>query len=131
MYNYRLSRARRISENAFGILAARWRIYHQALLVHVDLVKKYVYATILLHNFLKCQDSNTPPAFRYMPERMLDFENHEGEVSGVHWRQAVGGGENIESVRQIGGIKKLHPVASVRRQPGAAQRSELCSLVLQ
>lgn len=111
VYNYRLSRARRVSENAFGILSARWRIYHQALLVNVDLAKKYVYATILLHNFLKVQDSNTPPVFRYIPEGMLDFENSEGEVSGGQWRQS---NVNIESVRQVGGRNYTPYAAEIR-----------------
>ena len=52
IYNYRLSRARRISENAFGILANRWRMYHRKLSLPPENVDCAVEATIVLHNML-------------------------------------------------------------------------------
>ena len=59
IFNYRLSRARRIVENAFGILAARWRVYHSKIAILPERVNSIVKATCALHNFLQTQ---TTPA---------------------------------------------------------------------
>ena len=53
VFNYRLSRARRCVENAFGILAQRWRIYRGTLGCTPGKATKMVWATCALHNFLR------------------------------------------------------------------------------
>jgi len=53
IFNYRLSRARVISENAFGILTARWRILLTSIDAKADLVRLIVRTIIVLHNYLR------------------------------------------------------------------------------
>lgn len=53
IFNYRLSRARRIIENTFGILVSRWRVFRKPISMNPKTVDKIVMATICLHNFLK------------------------------------------------------------------------------
>ncbi|KMQ83823.1 nuclease harbi1 [Lasius niger] len=52
VFNYRLRRARRVVESAFGILAARWRIYRRPIIASIANAKKIVQATVALHNFI-------------------------------------------------------------------------------
>jgi hypothetical protein len=53
LYNYRLSRARRMVECSFGILAAQWRLYRRVLGVTPEMAEKAVKATCILHNLLR------------------------------------------------------------------------------
>lgn len=52
IFNYRLSRARRVVENAFGILSNRFRVLLNPINLSADKVETIVLATCVLHNFL-------------------------------------------------------------------------------
>lgn len=53
MFNYRLSRARRVVENAFGLMANRFRVLLTQIALEPEKVDKLVLATCCLHNFLR------------------------------------------------------------------------------
>lgn len=53
VYNYRHSRARRVSENAFGILSQKFRIYYRTINLSPENVDNVILATCCLHNFLR------------------------------------------------------------------------------
>ena len=52
IYNYRLSRARRVVENAFGIMCKRFRIFEKSIPLSPAKVQNVVMAVCCLHNFL-------------------------------------------------------------------------------
>ena len=53
IYNWRHSRARTRSENAFGIMANRYRVLKQPILQSYGKAIKIVLACIALHNFMR------------------------------------------------------------------------------
>ena len=85
IFNYRLSRFRRVSENAFGILVARFRLFLSRIYLDEFKVKKLTKAACALHNLLceKSRDSYAPPLF-------MDHEDtDDGVIVPGSWRQEV------------------------------------------
>ncbi|CAG5016035.1 unnamed protein product [Parnassius apollo] len=52
-FNDRLSHARKVVENAFGILAKKFRLYNRRIQLHPDNADKVVMTTCILHNYIK------------------------------------------------------------------------------
>lgn len=76
-FNYRLSRVRRIVECAFGILAARWRVFHTKIAVKPSTADSIVKATIVLHNLIQRDTTPGRPQdilAEYSPDCVQGFE---------------------------------------------------------
>jgi hypothetical protein len=82
IYNYRLSRCRRIVENTFGILSCRFRLLRRAIEVNPENVEEIVMACCIIHNYLRKHARAT-----YMPPDAMDIEGNDGEIMEGRWRQ--------------------------------------------
>lgn len=86
IFNYRLSRARRVVENAFGILASRFRVFLSPITINVKNVDTVVLASCAIHNYLRRNAANN-----YMPPSYADCEDTaNGVVVPGQWRD-IGG----------------------------------------
>ncbi|KAM4016591.1 uncharacterized protein ACNLHF_002859 isoform 1-T3 [Anomaloglossus baeobatrachus] len=79
-FNYRLSRARRVVENAFGIMANRFRVFHTPINLSLPSIDAVVLACCALHNFLRRRDAIT-----YCPTGFVDSDDLNGEVVLGEW----------------------------------------------
>ncbi|KAK4325877.1 hypothetical protein Pmani_003581 [Petrolisthes manimaculis] len=83
IFNYRLSRARRTSENAFGILAARFQVFKNPIRTSPTNVKDISFAAVALHNFLREHSKDT-----YSPPELIDREDEaNGRMHQGQWHQ--------------------------------------------
>ena len=82
IFNYRLSRMRRISENAFGIWANRFRLFGTTSTLNPSKIEHVVLASLALHNMLRTKSSES-----YTPTGFIDFEIENGNVIPGSWRE--------------------------------------------
>ena len=78
IYNYRHSRARRISENLFGILANRWRIFLNAISLSPEKVEMITMAILILHNWFR---KNSYMSNVYCPIGISDRVHQNGDIT--------------------------------------------------
>lgn len=85
---FRLSRARRVVENAFGVLVARFEVYRSPIRFKLSTIRKIVLATVVLHNYLRQRNSTRSS---YTPEGSIDVEDiivDPGAITPGSWRSA-------------------------------------------
>jgi hypothetical protein len=85
IFNYRLSRACCVSENAFGIMVSRFWVYKKLMPLQLHEVDQLIKATCVLHNWL---GQSTMSTFPGVTDGMLDVEDWvEGRIIPGCWRQ--------------------------------------------
>ena len=85
VFNYRLSRARRVIENSFGILVTLWRVFHKPIRGDKENISSSVLAGVALLNYLQ-QTENAS----YCPRGFVDFETNR-EFRPGEWQRIVHG----------------------------------------
>ena len=94
IFNYRLSRARRVIENCFGILVARWRIFRSPIQASVETVVKITQAAVCLHNYLR----QTEPA---CPTGFVDSFDSSGNILLGEWRSITLADGNTSAMQDL------------------------------
>lgn len=106
IFNYRLSRARRCIENAFGIMAARWRVLHTTMALSVDNATLVTLACCCLHNFLMKSEKSFARR-KYCPVNFADNERENGLINEGIWRND----DNLLSIQRQDGVHRAQRVA--------------------
>lgn len=91
IHNYRLSRARRVVENAFGILTARFRVIRDPMLLDANKTKRVTLACCALHNFLIEKSPS------YISSTLVDRYDSNGVLIPGEWRNGVVSEENDQT----------------------------------
>lgn len=97
IFNYRLSRARRVVENVFGIMASVFRVFRRPMLLEPEKVSKIAMTCVLLHNFLRKSKDSGP---LYVPAGTFDTES-DGQLIHGTWRQDQQDMTSFLSLRNI------------------------------
>ena len=113
VFNYRLSRARRVIENTFGILANRWRIFRRVISAKPENACRIIKAACVLHNYLQRKDNTSDSAQRlYCPTGYVDSYDSEGQLVRGQWR--LDATDNVPSLTQLSGNRTSRMAAEVR-----------------
>jgi len=127
IFNYRLSRARRVIENTFGIYAARWRVFHGKIHASPETARGIIRATVALHNFLQKKNCK-----KYCPSNYPDQEDlSTGDLRPGQWRREIDNNCAIRSAGRHGSNNSSFEAQAIRNNladyflgPGAVEWQE-------
>ena len=103
VFNYRLSQARRVIENTFGILTTKFRIFRRPIIAHPEKVTQITKAACVLHNYLKIADFRSYSSSRqYCPPGYVDHEDPMGNFITGDWRSETGQNAALTTISHTG-----------------------------
>lgn len=112
IFNYRLSRARRVVENAFGHIANRFRILRKPIELSPDKAVKVVSAICVLHDFLMQNSKQT-----YACQGSFDTNiGDEGFIDDGAWRQDGMPLENLITLQPLQPINYSNYCKEIRKE---------------
>ena len=82
LFNYRLSRTRRVVENAFGILAQRFQVFLTTMQHSPETIQLIAKACMLLHNLMRTR-------YPGLQNQDLDREDANRDLVPGAWRQGL------------------------------------------
>ena len=103
--NYRISRGRRVVENAFGILAQRWQLLLTTMMQQPNVVRNIVECCVCLHNVMR---------LRYPTQQnvQLDMKNDQHDLIPGLWRATA----NMYEVNMVIGPNRDTVAAKKQRE---------------
>lgn len=88
IYNYRHSRARRVSENAFGIMSKKFRIFFKKFNILPEHLDTIILACTVLHNYLRNDSCAWQPG-ELEHEEIQEGINNIAHIGGNFQRDAI------------------------------------------
>ncbi|KAJ8023950.1 Protein ALP1-like [Holothuria leucospilota] len=113
IFNYRLSRAKRVAENAFGIFASRHRCFLTTMKQEPKNVKTIVYVACVLHNLIR-----TRRAAAAVMEEGDQVDNQTSDLIPGSWR-------TVRQAEHMPGLQRMPGNRSHKRAKD--QRDHLCT----
>ena len=107
---FSLSRARRVVENAFGIMSSRFRVLRTPLLLDHKNAVSVVKAVVTLHNYI-IQNCNSDK--NYLDQTLLQGD-YDGSLTPASWEQQ--GATNLTPLRQLAGNRNGREDAKIQRE---------------
>ena len=96
-YNYRLSRARRCVECAFGILTTKWRLLNKAIEANVNEAEKIVRCIYSLHIIIDLEGITHDPSVLQETSQIRRSRQARATVSGRSFSRSSKGAIDVRS----------------------------------
>ena len=100
IFNYRLSHARIVVENTFGMFTQRWRIFDRTIPLEDDNVDKIVQACVCLHNYL-VEDKPIAQLYAELNPEQRPFMHGNGIMRRIPRLPGYRSANDAQEVRQI------------------------------